>query len=62
VAAALERFAARRGEAGLDEPVGMTRDAPLGTGFSYYVMLHGLAQHDAYHTGQIMLLKRAATP
>ncbi|HEX9692360.1 MAG TPA: DinB family protein [Gemmatimonadales bacterium] len=26
---------------------------------SFYVMLHGLAQHDAYHTGQISLLKRA---
>ena len=28
-------------------------------GESFYVMLHGLAQHDAYHTGQISLLKRA---
>ena len=26
---------------------------------SFYVMLHGLAQHDAYHTGQIAMLKRA---
>lgn len=26
---------------------------------SFYVTLHGLAQHDAYHTGQISLLKRA---
>lgn len=26
---------------------------------SFYVMLHGLAQHDAYHTGQIAILKRA---
>ncbi|HXV86206.1 MAG TPA: DinB family protein [Gemmatimonadales bacterium] len=26
---------------------------------SFYVMLHGLAQHDAYHTGQISLLKKA---
>jgi uncharacterized damage-inducible protein DinB len=25
---------------------------------TYRVMLHGLAQHDAYHTGQISLLKR----
>jgi hypothetical protein len=25
---------------------------------TYRVMLHGLAQHDAYHTGQIALLKR----
>jgi uncharacterized damage-inducible protein DinB len=26
---------------------------------SFYVMLHGLAQHDAYHTGQIAILKKA---
>ena len=26
---------------------------------SFYVMLHGLVQHDAYHTGQIAMLKRA---
>jgi len=26
---------------------------------SFYIMLHGLAQHDAYHTGQIAILKRA---
>jgi uncharacterized damage-inducible protein DinB len=25
---------------------------------TYRVMLHGLAQHDAYHTGQISILKR----
>jgi uncharacterized damage-inducible protein DinB len=27
--------------------------------FSFYEMLHGLAQHDAYHTGQIAMLKKA---
>ena len=26
---------------------------------SFYVMLHGLAQHDAYHAGQITMLKKA---
>ncbi len=26
---------------------------------SFYVMLHGLAQHDAYHAGQIAMLKKA---
>jgi hypothetical protein len=26
---------------------------------SFYGMLHGLAQHDAYHTGQIAMLKKA---
>jgi hypothetical protein len=47
-------------EGGLDEPVGRPRDRALGTGDSYYVMLHGVAQHDAYHLGQVSLLKRAA--
>jgi uncharacterized damage-inducible protein DinB len=42
----------------LDERAGTEADAPLGSGVTYRVMLHGLAQHDAYHTGQISLLKR----
>jgi uncharacterized damage-inducible protein DinB len=42
----------------LDERVGTDRDAPLGTGSTYRAMLHGLAQHDAYHTGQISILVR----
>jgi uncharacterized damage-inducible protein DinB len=33
-------------------------DPSLGAHMTYRVMLHGLAQHDAYHTGQISLLKR----
>jgi uncharacterized damage-inducible protein DinB len=45
-------------EGQLDERVGGPRDAPLGTGVTYREMLHGLAQHDAYHSGQIALLKR----
>lgn len=32
---------------------------PAGNGVSLYRMLHGHAQHNAYHTGQIMLLRRA---
>ena len=44
----------------LDERVGGGRDAPLGAGVTYRAMLHGLAQHDAYHTGQIAILKRIA--
>ena len=28
-------------------------------GTSFYLMLHGLAQHDAYHAGQIALLRKA---
>jgi len=43
----------------LAERVGGERDAPLGTGVSFAGMLHGLAQHNAYHAGQIVLLKKA---
>jgi uncharacterized damage-inducible protein DinB len=38
-----------------DEVTGTTQEGPS----SFYIMLHGLAQHDAYHTGQIAILKRA---
>jgi uncharacterized damage-inducible protein DinB len=34
------------------------RDRPAGSGVTYYVLLHGLAQHHAYHGGQIALLKK----
>ena len=34
------------------------RDAPTGSGVTKYVLLHGLAQHHAYHSGQIALLKK----
>jgi uncharacterized damage-inducible protein DinB len=34
------------------------RDRPLGTGVSYYELLHGIVQHDAYHAGQIAILKK----
>ncbi len=39
----------------LSEPVSANGE----TEHSFYVMLHGLAQHDAYHTGQIAMLKKA---
>ena len=59
-AAHAELSAAVRGlrQGQLDDRVGGQRDAPLGTGVTYREMLHGLAQHDAYHSGQIALLKR----
>ncbi|HEX2224192.1 MAG TPA: DinB family protein [Thermoanaerobaculia bacterium] len=41
-----------------DEFVGV-RDAPLGTDVSLRAMVHGIVQHDAYHGGQIMILKKA---
>jgi uncharacterized damage-inducible protein DinB len=35
------------------------RNRETGAGVVHYVLLHGLAQHHAYHGGQIALLKRA---
>ena len=46
-------------EARLYEPTNDPRDRPMGTGVSYYVLLHGIVQHDAYHAGQIAILKKA---
>jgi uncharacterized damage-inducible protein DinB len=42
------------------EPVGRSRQPELGTGVTVTGMLVGLAQHDAYHCGQVALLRRAA--
>jgi uncharacterized Fe-S cluster protein YjdI/uncharacterized damage-inducible protein DinB len=55
LADAVERFP----EARWSERVGGERDPPLGTGVSYAAMLAGLVQHDAYHGGQIGLLRKA---
>lgn len=46
-------------ESRLGDFVSPPRDAPLGTGVTYDAMLHGLIQHDAYHTGQMALLSKA---
>jgi uncharacterized damage-inducible protein DinB len=35
------------------------RDPAQGTGVTHEIMLHGLAQHHAYHSGQVAILKRA---
>jgi uncharacterized damage-inducible protein DinB len=43
----------------LHAPVVDPRNRPLGTGVSHYVTLHGIAQHDVYHAGQIAILKKA---
>jgi len=43
----------------LYEPTNDPRNAPRGTGVSYYELLHGIVQHDVYHAGQIALLKKA---
>lgn len=49
-------------EARLFEPTNDPRNRPLGAGVSYYVLLHGIVQHDVYHSGQIALLKKAGLP
>lgn len=55
--AAVEAFPPER----LDAVVGETgRDAPLGTGVTYALTLRGVAEHMAYHGGQIALLKKFA--
>ena len=42
----------------LNKRVGEQYNAPLATGFTYAASIEGLAQHNAYHAGQIrMLLK-----
>ena len=43
----------------LFEPSRDPRNRETGAGVSYYVLLHGIVQHDVYHAGQIALLKRA---
>lgn len=42
----------------LGERVDAPREGPQGVA-TYYILLHGLVQHNAYHAGQIMLLRRA---
>ena len=34
------------------------RDRAEGTGTSYYVLLHGVVQHNVYHSAQIGVLRR----
>lgn len=36
------------------------RDREQGVGVTYYELLHGLVQHDVYHSGQIALLKKTS--
>mgnify|MGYP001574598796 CR=1 FL=1 len=43
----------------LDEIVGGERNAQLGTGFSFEGLIIGLIQHNAYHSGQIALIKKS---
>ena len=45
----------------LDEILGEERNITLGTGFSFEGLIIGLVQHNAYHSGQIALLKKILT-
>lgn len=45
-------------EENLNKSVGTIRDEPLGTGISFEAMISGLIQHNAYHAGQIAILKK----
>jgi len=38
--------------------VGDERDRPLGTGVTFAQTINGLVQHDAYHSGQIAIVKK----
>lgn len=42
----------------LFEPTTDPRNRETGTGVTRYVLLHGLVQHHAYHSGQIAILAR----
>ena len=55
----LQRALAAFPEARLTEKVGDVRDPPLGSGVSYAATLIGVTEHNAYHGGQVALLKRA---
>jgi hypothetical protein len=43
----------------LSDRIGELRDPALGTGVTVAAMLAGLAEHNAYHGGQIAILNRA---
>ena len=45
-------------DAHLLKPTNDARDSALGVGVSYYELFHGIVQHDAYHSGQIAILKK----
>ena len=49
-------------ETKLFEPTNDVRDREVGTGVTYYELLHGAVQHDVYHSGQIAILKKTQQP
>ena len=40
-------------------PESRLRDRVPGKRYDFYHMLHGIAQHELYHAGQIAILKKA---
>ncbi len=42
----------------LKQRLGTEHDPPSASGYSAYYNLHGVLQHNLYHTGQIVLLKK----
>jgi uncharacterized damage-inducible protein DinB len=40
-------------------PTSDPRDRETGQGVSHYILLHGIVQHDVYHSGQIALLRKS---
>jgi uncharacterized damage-inducible protein DinB len=46
-------------ESRLFEPTNDPRVRETGAGVTHYTLLHGIVQHDAYHAGQIAILKKA---
>src|SRR5262245_23733879 len=56
--ATLVRAVRGMSDAQLLTPTNDPRNRPLGTGVTYYELLHGIVQHDAYHAGQIAILKK----
>lgn len=54
--AAIRAFPASR----LEAILGDARDRPLGSGVSFYVLMHGAVQHLVAHTAQMSLLRKAA--
>ncbi len=45
-------------DAQLFEPINDPRNRETGAGVTRYVLLHGLSQHHAYHSGQIAILAK----
>ncbi|HSA57542.1 MAG TPA: DinB family protein [Gemmatimonadaceae bacterium] len=58
--AALMQVVARFDPGRLDDPVDPTKGRQSGTAGTFYALLHGLVQHNAYHAGQIAILRKGA--